>query len=128
VVANGPVYVASYKQLSIFGPHPAAKSAELSATISFSPAIQTAEPIPPPGPMFWGTIRTVDGSRVGLELRNGRMLDVDLSLVVPRATSDFGAIGRGLAVSGSFKGGGEFVANRILRTKSQSLWGEDREQ
>jgi hypothetical protein len=129
VVANGHVYVASYKQLSIFGLHPETRVAELKAIVPLSAKIRTAaENLPSSGPLFWGTIRSVDQSRVGLELRDGRTLNVDVSEVLPRATSDFGAIGRGLAVSGHFNGGGMFVADHIVRTKSPSLWGEDREQ
>ena len=78
--------------------------------------------------MYWGIIRRVEGSRITLELRNGHMLEVDASHVVPQATSDFGAIGRGLAVSGTMAPDDVFIATGLWRTKAPALWGEDREQ
>jgi hypothetical protein len=127
-VANGMVYVASYKQLRIFGLTSPSKFPPRRAIVPPHPVAQVASLVPNTGPLYWGIIRHVEGSRITLELRNGRMLEVDASHVVPQATSDFGAIGRGLAVSGTMAPDGVFIATGLWRTKGPALWGEDREQ
>ena len=128
VVANGRVYVASYKRLRIFGLREKHEPELQFAGEELEPASERAQFTPPTGPLYWGTIRAVDGSRITLELRTGRMLAVNVAKVVPQATSDFGAIGRALAVSGSLDSDGMLVASGIWRAKGASLWGEDREQ
>ena len=62
-----------------------------------------------------------------LELRNGRHLTVDVSKVLPQATSDFGAIGRALAVSGTMGPDGVLAAREIWRAKGPLSWGPDRD-
>jgi hypothetical protein len=125
-VANGRVYVGSYKQLRIFG----LATPERMTVVAPHPHPQTqfemAQFTPSTGSLYWGTIRKVDGSSVTLELRTGRLLTVDVSKVLPRATSDFGAIGRALAVSGIVGPDGVLVASGIWRAKGPSLWGPDR--
>jgi hypothetical protein len=129
-VANGMVYVASYKQLRIFGLVPPKAKPKRMTVVAENP-----EPPPQPsallfagsGPVYWGIIRAVNGSKVTLELRNGRMLAVDVSKVLPRATSDYGAIGRSLAVNGTIGPDGVLGATAIMRAKGPSLWGPDRE-
>lgn len=130
VVANGRVYVASYKQISIFGLHPDNRVAEFNAIVAFNlDKRQTVENLAPPtGPLFWGTVTSVQGNRISLELRDGRRLNVDLSAILPRATSEFGAVGTGLSVSGHFDQNGALLADRVSRTSNPSLWGKDREQ
>jgi hypothetical protein len=129
VVANGYVYVASYKQVSIFGMHPDNRVAELNAiVVSKLDKPQTMETLAPAGPLYWGTVKSVEGNRIALELRDGKRLNVDLSKIVPRATSEFGAIGTGLSVSGQFGPTGALVADRVTRTPNPSMWGKDREQ
>ena len=127
-VANGMVYVASYKQLRIFGLTSQSRFPPRHTVSAPRPAAEVVSMEPKSGPLYWGTIRRVEGGRITLELRNGRMLEVDARHVVPRATSDFGAIGRGLAVSGTMAPDGVFVATGLWRTKGSALWGADREQ
>jgi hypothetical protein len=129
VVANGYVYVASYKQISIFGLHPQNRVAEFNAIISFKlDKPQTVEALAPLGPLYWGTIKSVQGNKISMELRDGSRLNVDLSKIVPRATSEFGAVGTGLSISGHFDQNGALVADRVTRTPNPSLWGKDRKQ
>ena len=113
MVANGRVYVASYKRLRIFGLREKHEPELQFAGEELEPASERAQFTPPTGPLYWGTIRAVDGSRITLELRTGRMLAVNVAKVVPQATSDFGAIGRALAVSGSLDSDGMLVASGI---------------
>ena len=127
MIANGRVYVASYRELQIFGlldhehPHGHPEG--------------TSEPIRPhlprhsfrrPGPFTGG--RSVEGHRVDLELRNGSLLSVDVSRVVPSASSDTGAVGHTLAVSGTMGRDNVFVASGLWRIKRHNPWGPDRER
>jgi hypothetical protein len=126
-VANGMVYVASYKQLRIFGlvaPH---RMPKRLTPVASHPAAKEQPFGPAAGPLYWGVIRKADGNRVTLELRTGRMLVVDLSKVMPRATSGFGVVGRALAVSGELAADGVFVATDVWRAKGPALWGPDRD-
>jgi len=129
-VANGMVYVASYKELRIFGlvpPEAKPKRRTVVAARVEAPPPPSAALFAAAGPVYWGTIRAVSGSRVTLELRNGRMLTVDVSKVLPQATSDFGAVGRALAVTGTVGPDGVLAATSIMRAKGPSLWEPDRE-
>jgi hypothetical protein len=129
VIANGYVYVASYKQLSIFGLQPEKTAAEFNAIVSFNlDKAQTADTLAQvTGPVYWGTVKSMQGNKIGFELRDGRRINIDLSAIVPRATSEFGAIGTGLSVSGHFDQNGALVADRVTRAPNPSLWGKDRE-
>jgi hypothetical protein len=126
-VANGRVYVGSYKQLRIFGlidhDHPHELTEE---RIAHPPAKKFAF-LPESGPLYWGTIRAIDGSRVELELRTGNRLMVDVSKVLPQASSDLGAVGRSLAVAGAIGPDKVFSASGIWRVKGPQQWGPDRE-
>jgi len=127
-VANGLVYVASNKELEIFGlTRPSRTPKRMSLTISQAePAAQSY--VPDAGPLYWGTIRAVDGSKVTLELRTGRTITVDLSRIMPKATSDFGAIGRWLAVSGNLGEDGVLTATGAWRVKGAAFFGPDRDR
>ena len=128
MVANGRVYVGSYQELQIFGlfdhehphGHPEERRPHPPALAAFS--------VPASGPLYWGTIRKVEGHRVELELRNGSRLTVDVSRVVPSASSDTGAVGRALAISGKMGEDKVFVASGLWRIKRHNPWGPDRER
>jgi hypothetical protein len=126
-VANGMVYVASYKQLQIFGLIRPSRTPKRMTPMAFEPAVAPPSFAPARGPLYWGTIRAVDGSHITLELRTGRTLTVDVSRIMPRATSDFGAIGRSLAVSGTIGADGTVTATDIWRVKNPSFFGADRD-
>ncbi len=127
-VVNGMVYVASNKQLQIFGLiRPSATPKRMSLMVTqVEPA--AASYVPDTGPIHWGTIRTVHGSKVTLELRTGRTIVADLSHIMPRATSDFGAIGRWLAVSGTLGANGVVTATGAWRVKGPAFFGPDRDR
>ena len=126
-VANGRVYVASFQRLRIFGlidhDHPRETPEERIA----HPAAPKFSYVPPTGPLYWGTIRKIEDGRVELELRTGARLTVDVSKVLPRASSDLGAVGRALAVSGTIGPDKVLTASGIWRAKGPSQWGLDRD-
>jgi hypothetical protein len=122
VVANGEVFVASYKQLSIFG---------------LAPPAQHAAFTPPPAPQiirYTGTKHEVYGTAVRiahdtmtLRTRTGALLAVDLSAA--RATSDVPqtAQGQPVIVRGDYDAAGNFNARYVLHAKNDpELWLPDR--
>ncbi|HUE61185.1 MAG TPA: hypothetical protein VMO88_16575 [Acidimicrobiales bacterium] len=62
-----------------------------------------------------------------LELRTGARLTVDMSKVLPRASSDLGAVGPALAVSGTIGPDKVLTASEIWRAKGPSQRGPDRD-
>lgn len=127
-VANGRVYVASYQQLQIFGLrtlffHPRITGAYLEGVLKAA-----AEKRPPTGPQFWGTVKSVEGSRMTLVLRNGRELPVDIAAAVKAGHISLLQPGKFALVRGTMGPNGVFQATSVLRAKGKSLWGEDKEK
>lgn len=127
-IANGRVYVASYKSLAIFGLRPPSRKGRL--TPRFSPLtealIQEAPPAPKPfGPQFWGTIRSVDRNEITLQLRTGEVLKVDLSEAFKNQTSITPIVGHSVVVNGTLNEKGGLEARTMLRAKGPALWGPD---
>ena len=79
-MANGKVYVAAYKQLTIFGilPATALKAAlQLSQTIEPQPS-QIASPDSPH--VITGTLLAIDRSTLTIKTRTGKSVKIDLML------------------------------------------------
>jgi hypothetical protein len=128
-VANGMVYVASYRQLSIFGlkrPQPPAAVAALQVHQL------AAVPVPAPeldtGPTYWGTVLKVEGTLLLLELRTGQVLNVDIAPAAKAGQARIVAEGDSARVSGTMGPNGVFEANFLWRAPERSLWGEDHSQ
>jgi hypothetical protein len=127
-VVNGRVYVASYRQLTIFGLRAGKR---LGAPLRFEPELQTPpEPrIPkPPGDLYWGTIRTVDGSRITVALRTGKVLQVDLGQAMKEGTTINPVVGRNVAVNGTLNANGVLEARTMWRAKAPGSWRADSRQ
>jgi hypothetical protein len=118
-VANGMVYVGSFKQLAIFGLTTASTSkAELQ--------VPAAPPtVKPQGAQFWGTINSIHGSRLIVALRTGKLLQVDLSEAFKKGTTDVPLIGRNVAVTGKLNAQGVLDASFMWRAKGPKSWGAD---
>jgi hypothetical protein len=124
VVANGRVYVASYKQLAIFGLAPAA-GANLAAVQS---------PVPPAPPVLprddheiFGTIKAVAGSSLTLATRAGELVRVDAADAVRNHLSVVLLLGEPIIVSGGYDGAGVLHAKTVLHAKPSSEgWPADR--
>jgi len=125
VVANGRVFVGSYKQLTIFGlkkgaPARVATEADRNATpgIDSEPAL--------PGHSIYGVLVEKTDSALKLRTRSGDVITVD-----PReATRTFNSVvlvlGDALLVRGDYDREGMLRARSILRAKnSPALWGRD---
>lgn len=124
-VANGMVYVASYRQLSIFGqkrPQPPQVLASLTLD-----SLQAA-PEPSSGSAYWGKVLKIDGSHLSLELRTGKILDVDVSPAARAGTARIVTEGQSTKVSGAMNTRGTFEADYLWRVEDPSLWGADSSQ
>ncbi len=126
-VANGMVYVASYRQLSIFGlkrPQPPAVAAEAHALVA------AAAPVPEPvsGPTYWGTVAKVEGTRLQLTLRTGKTLEVDVAPAIKAGHARIVGAGSAARVSGKMGPDGVFEADYMWRVYDPAMWGQDRPQ
>jgi len=130
-VANGRVYVASNKQLQIFGLIPSTSHGpkrRTGAAINNMLREQAAASPAPAGPQFWGTVKSINGDHLELELRTGRILQVDISAAVQQKAVGDVQVGQPALVEGALEPDGTFKAGAVMRAKGQSLWGEDREK
>ena len=126
-IANGRVLVVSDKQIQVFGltglgTSPQRVGGELATALTRRP------PSPPSTePQFWGTIRSIEGDEVLLELRSGRILRVDLgpALAAERAVDAW--VGEKVKVRGEKLSDGAFRAHIMWRAKGQLSWGKDSE-
>lgn len=121
VVANGKVYVASYKQLTIFG---------LGQTIAFPtppPRTLVAEAEVPAGNKVYGTIDGIDGSEITLKTRTGSTLNVDATNAQRAGQSIPLVVGGPVAVQGTIDPSGVMHAGSIARARpSPAFWPPDR--
>jgi len=127
-VANGRVYVASNQQLQIFGLVSPRRRGRFTGEF-VNAQLKAAAPVPgPSGPQFWGTVKSIDGNRLVLELRSGSLLQVDVSAAIKAGRASLVPVGRSANVKGRMGADGVFMANVLIRAKGRSLWGEDREK
>jgi hypothetical protein len=123
VVANGRVYVASYQALTIFG-----LSGQLAPVKQPAPLKVIATPLntQPSGPQLFGTITGVSGGHIGLRLRKGASVSVDLTDAFKRYESVVPFVGENVEVHGASAPDGSFIARSMWRTKEPATWGPDR--
>ena len=127
-VANGRVYVASYKSLAIFGLRPGKRGGRVLPRTSEHPEelMQEAPPMPkPPGAQYWGTVKSVEGDHVTLALRNGQVLEVDLSNATKNGTTVIPIVGHSVVANGTLNDKGVLEAHTMQRVKGPSTWGPD---
>jgi hypothetical protein len=108
--ANGRVYVASNKQLQIFG----LRSSRMRMASGLG--------------QFWGRVKSIDGDRLLLDLRSGQTLQVDLSAAIKDGHASVAGLRQPMMVEGTMRPDGVFVASLAMRAKGPALWGEDHEQ
>ena len=123
-VANGKVYVASYRMLSIFGVEGTGQA--LVAKTEF------VRPAPPPEPalsahQISGYVRALAGTRVLVETRDGKSVTTDLGEAIRRHAAIQAKVGDPVLVRGDYDHEGISQAESVLHTKPQSvLWRADR--
>jgi len=127
VVANGKVFVASYKTLIAFGLTSSSSSADARPL-----ALQFAAK-PPPAPLPAGTSHELHGvvtaikdNTLTLRLRDGRQVSVDMAAARAAFAVAPVSVGHASDVRGNYRGD-LFVATSILHQKEHSsLWADDR--
>ena len=120
VVANGKVYVASFKQLAIFGLGPA-------ITLPPVPPAERVAVEAPTGPEVTGTISSVDGSMVVVRTRSGENKQVDASRALEAGTAPPLVVGKPFTATGTVDPSGVLHADTIMRAVSNpAQWPADR--
>ncbi len=125
VVANGKVYVAANKSLTIFGILPASARAAPEIALQPSPIVSPESPH-----VITGTLLAVNGSTLTLQTRTGKSVKIDASQAMKNQR--VGAplsVGMVLTVQGSsIEGSGALLATSMYRAKGSSggFWPPDR--
>jgi len=123
VVANGHVYVASYKSLAIYGLSSAAGvQAPVPAT-----TLLTRTPLPAGQHDVFGTVVAIDGVEITVLKRDGERILVDGSAAFAHSNAAEPSVGHGIEVRGSDGEGGVLHAETLLHAKDHSaMWPPDR--
>jgi hypothetical protein len=125
VVANGKVYVATFKQLAIFGLSPTIQTGRKAIEPrSLEAPVAAAEPAVS-GTRIYGTIASVSDSRVVVQLRNGKTLTVELAGALKAFHTVIPYVGEPVVVNGVTASDGTIEAQSMLRVKGPASWGPD---
>jgi hypothetical protein len=120
VVANGLVYVASYKQLSIFGLLP---PGVVPATIKPQPATQSV--LAPGQHELFGTVAAIEGSDFTLQTRTGGFVQVDATSAIQNELSIDLRVLEAVDVQGIFDSNGVLQATVLQKAKEPATWPPD---
>lgn len=125
-VANGRVYVATVKDIQVFGliSGPNAKPGRMMR-LTEAPPPPDLEPVKITGAAYWGTINSVNGSQIVITLRTGRTLKVDLTPAMRTGTYVSPRVGLNVVCNGTLEKG-VLEARTLTRAKGKSGWGPDR--
>jgi len=118
VPVNGKVYVASYKQLAIFGIGPA------GATISRP--LAAAAPLPVGRHRVSGTVLSLSDGTVTVRTRTGKLVAVLATEAIRQHKSVPLSVGENILAEGSYDAGDALFAATIFRTKEPAGWAPDR--
>jgi len=122
VVANGQVYVASYKNLSIFGLGSAAVAA---VPATHAKAARAA--LPAGQHEIYGTVQAIDGSTIVIVKRSGEFAKVDAAAAFAKFLAVAPSVGRAVLVRGAVDEGGVMHAETMQRAQDNpELWQPDR--
>ncbi|MGA8557103.1 MAG: hypothetical protein WB630_22035, partial [Candidatus Acidiferrales bacterium] len=124
MVANGKVYVASYRMLSVFG-----VAGTGNALISASQVVRLAAPAQPAASphQISGFVREISGTRVVIQARDGKQITVDLTETISHHAAVQAGVGDPVLARGNYDQDGVLQATSFLHAKPQPvLWGPDR--
>jgi Bacterial Ig-like domain (group 3)/FG-GAP-like repeat/FG-GAP repeat len=123
VVANGHVYVASDKGLTIFGLLGISASRK---TITPAPVTENVPTKKNPREIYGTITSIINASHVTIKTRKGRLLNVDASVAIQNEQCIGLEVGEHVDVQGAIDANGVFQANTIQRAKdSDQLWPKD---
>jgi hypothetical protein len=127
VVANGKVYVASYRELDIFGLR---KRRERLAVERKEAEVPSFPPPPPEGPwehVISGTVTKVEGDHFTVETRDHKTVEVSSEKAKAGSRYAVIAVGNGVTVAGSLDKKGVMQAEAVSRMKAHpATWAKDR--
>ena len=134
VAANGHVYVASFKQLSIFGlagsagaQPQTAQTASQTVAQPVQTAAVSATQLSANEHEIFGTITTVNGDLLTITTRTGALVNVDATQAVQAYASVGLLVGEPVRILGSYNTSNVLQAASIARAKpSPNLWPPDR--
>jgi len=122
MAANGHVYVASYKTLSIFGlgNGPAAALPRVAApNMRVKLAAGEHE--------IYGTVKAIDGAKLTVQKRDGSTLMVDSSRAEAQHAKAQPNVGKALVARGPYSPSGVMEASAVLHAKNNpTMWYPDR--
>jgi len=128
-VANGHVYVASYKELAIFGLGGAAhagKQVAIDRSRAIAAEDRSAIKLGRGEHVIWGTIRIVDDTGMVIADRRGASIRVDLTTARVAGNVAEPVVGQTATVIGKFAANGSLVAKHVEHAKaSPLLWSLD---
>ena len=124
VVTNGKVFVASYKQLAIFGLKGLNQTAHLNSTSQ----VATLEPAPvSDAHQITGTLVRIEGPKLTFSTRAGTTVTVDASRAEQAELTAVFVIGTPYRVRGAYDAKGALVATSVTRAQpTVELWPPDR--
>lgn len=127
VVANGKVYVASYKELDIFAHHLPNGQNAAARTQALQHVVKLEFPKGAEEHQIAGTVRKLQGTRFTLETRNQKMVEVEAAKARNLSRFPAIAVGNGVVASGSYDPKGVMQAETVFRSKSSpATWPPDR--
>jgi outer membrane protein assembly factor BamB len=122
IVANGRVFVASYKTLSIFG-----LSSGPTARLPRVAAPNMRVKLAPGEHEVYATVRAIDGDKLTVEKRDGKTLTVDASRAEAEHAKAQPEVGKALVARGTYSPAGVLQANAVLHAKTNpAMWYPDR--
>jgi len=122
MVANGRVFVASYKTLTIFG-----LDNGPAATLPRVAAPDMRAKLAPGEHEITGMVRAIDGAKLTVQKRDGGMLTVDATRAEAQFAKAQPQIGKALVARGTYSPAGVLLAGAVLHAKnSPTMWYPDR--
>jgi len=126
VVANGKVYVASYKELDIFGHYLPNGQNAASRTQALEHLVKLEFVKAAEEHQIAGTVRKVEGVHFALETRDHKMVEVDATKARDSFRFPVIAVGNGVVASGSYDAKRVLEAGTVFRSKANpATWPPD---
>jgi len=117
VVANGRVFVASYRTLTVFG-------VGGKSSLGTPPALKRR---PLKGRELYGTVESISGTQITLRTRTGRLVQVDTTAAANSRHLSLHGVGGAVDVRGTYNAKGGLQAQSVARAKASPLaWEPDR--
>lgn len=122
-VANGKVYVASYKVLQIFGFTDA--TADAPEPPVSAPTLARA-PLPDGQHEVFGTVKAINGTNITVARRDGSLISVDMRPAIDNERFASPTVGHGVRLRGSLAGNA-MTAQYVMHAKDNPVtWRPDR--